>query len=645
MAGLIFPLWRGWGKEMKITTRQLAKSEFIAMSQSDMMLSQKPPIRKAIVITLAILLCLPSALAQAQGIYPTNWDYYSQLEARRQVILSALAGQTWMEGDDFRRRVYLGVVKLHTGVDSETGLQYLWDSVNDSAHWGSFNVYSIMDAVLRFEDKLPPEWVAKAKRQLAYHFRSDKGFTENHKLQYRTARYLYGQTWPRGPVFGDGMTPVEAMNEAESWIDDWIDRTVSVGMYEFDSVNYHSLYYLCLTTLYDFSKDPLMKRKAWMMMQLLLADWAPEYLEGNWIGAHSREKYNQVTHTVLNCGTAIPFGYLFFGDSSFHPELPETYFVGLAAVQGFKPLWIIGSIATDRSEPYVHKETKAPRRGLGINKGNMPVWKYDYVTRDYALGSSYGDISAVENHRWDLTWTSPKDGSTCFFINPSYSAKQLLTYFADAPDKIIANILRQRPYYKDRNKWVEGSPFEEVFQHQNTLIALYNIPEDERNGHVNGFFSKIIKHRVEHPSGWIFCMADSVYFAVKTLMKGIWHEEDDHYRLTLNSRQTGVVMEVANKSQYSSFEAFQQQIMGNRLQIDMEALRVVYTNSNGDRLDFTHGKDRLINGEKVIFDNWPLFGGPFVKAKKESKLIEIQYGVEKVVLNFNNYDVKFEGIE
>jgi len=593
---------------------------------------------------IILSICFLTASLRAQGKYLTNWDYYTQLEERRQVILAGLAGQTWKEGDDHRRRVYLGVVKLFTGVDRENGLKLLNDAINDPIHWGCFNVYSIMDAILRIGDQLPPQLIEKAKFQLATHFGEDKGFTENHKLQYRTARYLFGQTWPEGPIFADGMTPLEAMQEAQNWVDDWIDRTVSAGQLEFDSVNYHSLYYLCMTTIYDFAKDPLMKRKAWMMMQILIADWAPEYLKGNWIGAHSREKYNQVIHTILNCGVSIPFGYLFFGDSHYHPELEETYYVGLAAVQGFRPLALLGNIATDRSQPYIHKETKAPRQGFGINTSDLPTWKYSYVTKDYALGSSYGDITAVENHRWDITWVSEKDGSTCFFINPSYSKEQLLKYFDDDPDKIVDNIVRQRPYYKDPNKWIEGSPFEELFQHENTIIALYDIPEKERNGRVNGFYSKIIEERIQDQSGWLFCQTDSIYFAVRMLTEFEWHEEKDHFQVTMNNRRTGVIMEVAQQAEFSSFEAFQNRIKNNDLFIEMNKLHIVYRNSRGDNLDFTYPDKRKLNGKEIAFENWPLFSGPFVNAKKGTKIIEIKYGREKVILDFNDFSVNMESL-
>ncbi len=575
----------------------------------------------------------------AQGLYPTNHNYYSQLEERQKVIASAIASQAWKSGDDYRARIYLGIVKIATGIDKQRGLELLQEAVDDSLHWWCFNVYSMMDGLLRIRDLLPPDLIEKAKMRLCTHFGEDKGFTENHKLQYRTARYLFGQTWPDYTNFSDGSTPTAAKDEAEIWIDNWINRTTTVGQMEYDSLNYMQIYLLVLNSLYVFAENSEMKQKAWMMMQLLLADWATEYLNGNWIGGHSREKYNQVTHTILNCGVAIPLGYLYFGNSHFVPELPEMYFSGLSAIQGFRPLAMLGNIATDRAKPFIHRETKAPRRGFGINTSDLPIWKYDYVTKDYALGSTYGDLTAVENHRWDLTWTSERDGSICFFINPSFSKDQLLKYFDDEPNRILGNILRQRPYYEDKNKWVEGSQYEKLLQHENTIIALYDIPKKERNQHVNGFFSKIIEERSEE-NDWIFSRTDSIYFAVKTLTKGKWYGEKDHFRLTLNKRKTGVIMEVAQISEYLSFSDFKSQIKSNSLKIDLKNMQVIYTNSRGDKLDFMFPDKRFVNKEKIFFGNWQLFDGPFIRAKKGSKVFEIRYEGEVVVLDFNDFSVK-----
>lgn len=588
--------------------------------------------RRILVLLLFVVLWLP-IIIRAQPNFSNDEEYYRGLELRQERIISELAGQSWEEGMDYRKRIYLGIVKVYSGIDGETGLQYLEDAVNDSVHWGFFDLYSFMEAIYRLGNKLPQDLILKAKERISKNFKEDKGFTENHKLQYRTAAYLYGQKWPDDPVFNNGESPAEAKKEAEEWIYNWIDRTLRNGMYEFDSVNYFSLYFLCFASLSDFAEDPVMKKKAWMMMNLMLADMAVDYLKGNMTGSHSREKFNQVTHTRFNCGTAIPFAYLFFGGSEFYAELPETYYVGLAAVQAFKPLSIIAGIATDRSVPYIQREKKASRKGLGICTLDIPVWKYNYMSRNYSLGSSNGDISAIEYHKWDLTWVSENDGSTCFFINPSNSAERLLKFFDAPADKIVDAILSERPYYDNPEKWIEPSEYEKLFQHKNTIIVLYDIPDNEINTHVNGFFPKIIEEKIEK-EGWIFCRADSIYFAVKPITKGQWLERSNHNILRLNDRKTGVIMEIAERSDYSSFRNFIKKILKNDLQVDYDDLRVIYTNSEGDKLDFKYPDSRYLKGWIYDVYSSKIFEGPFINSGHVGRLIEISYKEQKLILDF-----------
>lgn len=569
----------------------------------------------------------------AQPNFSSEKEYYQNLKIRQEKIISDLANQRWEEGNDYRKRIYLGIVKVYSGIDEQTGLQYLEDAINDSIHWGFFDLYSFIEAIYRLEDKLPKDLILKAKKRISQNFKEDKGFTENHKLQYRTAAYLYGQKWPGDNIFNSGESPSEAKKEAEEWIFKWIDRTLRNGMYEFDSVNYFSLYFLCFSSLSDFAEDPVMKKKAWKMMHLMLADMAVDYLKGNMTGSHSREKFNQVTHTKFNCGTAIPFGYLFFGDSEFFVELPETYYAGLAAVQAFKPQPIIASIATDRSIPYVQKEKKAPRKGLGISCLDIPVWKYNFMSRNYSLASSYGDISAVENHRWDLTWVSENDGSTCFFINPSNSAERLSKFFDVSTDKIVDAIQSQRPYYINPQKWIEGSEYEKLFQYKNTIIVLYDIPEKETNSHVNGFFSKIINKKTEK-NGWIFCSTDSIYFAIKPLTQGQWIENPDHYILKLNNRKTGIIMEIAEQSDFSSFKKFTETILSNKLIINNKNLTVNYTNSEDVHLEFKYPDKRYLNGKELNVYSNKIFEGTFINSKNHGMFIEINYKDKNLILDF-----------
>ncbi|MCF7688536.1 MAG: hypothetical protein K9M98_02065 [Cephaloticoccus sp.] len=590
----------------------------------------------------ASLLFTTASMLPAQGIYPSDKAYRNQFSERCETVRQIMARKAWFEGEDSRMRIYLGVVKLATGIDTETGLKYLEDAVNDSHQaWGCFETYPFMDGVLRLGDKLPPELVEKIHARLAASFTDDFGFTDNHMLQFRTARYLYGQTWPEGPNLADGSTPVEARQEAAAWIEHWIDATIARGMFEYDSPNYHHLYLLCFTSLYEYAQDEHIRQKAWMMMQVLLADWATEYLDGNWVGAHSREKYNQVLHTREHTGAATQFGRLFFGGAPLRLDLDESYFISLAALQEFQALPMLGNMATDRSHPYVLRELKAPRRGVNM-VDRAPTWKYTYVEREFAVGSSWGDLTDVEQHRWDLTWVSPEDGSTCFFINPSYSAKQLVRYFDTPVDQIVADIVHQRPYYADPNKWIEGSPYEDVCQHENTVIAIYDIPPDASRQHINGFFPHLIKERREE-NGWILARADNIYFAVWTSAPGAWHPEKTYDRLTINHPKTAVILEAVAADQETSFDDFCARILASHPTFDEQWLTATYTSSRGHRMYFTHHGLRKVDGVITNLNTWPIFEGPWMNSIPGTGIVTLQYGREKYTFDFDAATVRPDG--
>jgi len=584
-------------------------------------------------LLLGVLILASSVTSHGQGLYPDDADYRSQFLARCAQTRETMARQTWEPGVDSRMRIYLGVVKLATGTDAAAGLRYLEDAVADrTREWGSFETYAFMDAVLRLGPKLPAVLVEEIRTRLAKSFKTDFGFTDNHMLQYRTARLLFGQTWPEGPALADGSTPARSQRESAAWIERWIDTTVSRGMYEYDSPNYHHLYLLCFTSIYEYAQDERLRKKAWMMLQVLLAEWATEYLEGVWVGAHSREKFNQVLHTREHTGAATQFGRLFFGGAPMRLDLAETYYIALGSLQAFECLPMIGRMATDRSRPFVLRELKAPRRGPGIAYGE-PTWKYTYVTPEFAVSSSWGDLTDVEHHRWDLTWVSPQDGATCFFINPSYSARQLLRYFPKSPDLIVADIVRQRPYYADPNKWVEGTPHEDVWQHENAVIALYDIPPDEARQHINGFFPQIIAERREE-AGWIFARADGIYFAVWTSVPGTWHPEKGYDRLTLRHPKTAVILEAVAAREEKDFDSFCARLRQNRPEFDEKTLTAVYTSSRGHRIQFTHRGARSVDGVAANLSEWPLFEGPWMNARAGTGVITLQHGTERVTLDF-----------
>ena len=59
----------------------------------------------------------------------------------------------------------------------------------------------------------------------------------------------------------------------------------------------------------------------------------------------------------------------------------------------------------------------------------------------------------------------------------------------------------------------------------------------------------------------------------------------------------------------------------------------------GDVLDVRYGETPLVNGEPVDYGAWPLFEGPFLRAERGSRTLEIRYGRARRVLDFNTLTI------
>src|ERR1700682_513286 len=98
------------------------------------------------------------------------------------------------------------------------------------------------------------------------------------------------QMWPEqsGEEWHTGKSSEETLREAAGWIESWVRLTTTRGQGEYDSPHYMGLYFLSMSYLAVRSGYPAMKKRAAMMLDYLIADYAAENLDGIYVGAHSR---------------------------------------------------------------------------------------------------------------------------------------------------------------------------------------------------------------------------------------------------------------------------------------------------------------------------------------------------------------------
>ena len=594
---------------------------------------------KSIIPILSVLLLI------CAGIIPMRAQTAAtQFEQRRQRLLDVVS----QERD---RGFFTVTAKFITGRDKEWALAMLDSLTTDESIGGMFYSYSAIGTYLRLQDQLPDS--LKRKIRQAYRERTMyRGDTENHWVMYYTGLYLAAQTWPnenRSQWF-NGKSSTENFKEAEGWLNRWMNIASTIGQGEFDSPTYFVVFMTPMLTLSEYARDPVMKRKAQMMVDLLFADYAVDHLGGNYCGGHARDYPDDIINP-LSAPTAL-WAWLYFGEpktelwseARYRPRYRGGWETVVGAVSSYRLPEVIYGIATDRSKPYVETETKRVRNVIRFGMDKNPlVYKYMYMTGSYALGSLQGGIlQPIQQHTWDVTYISEKANNTIFTLHPFYSGKELAMFFPEEQKFLSDDVNRYHLVYTDPNKWNSSSPYEQTFQHKNAIIVLYNIDKEVRHSHIDGFFPKTLNERTEDPSGWIFCRAGSVYVAFFPLKPYEWIEEKVNWRWRSNVLKNSVVTEVGSSEEDGSFGEFQKRIIRSKpaLSEDDKTLTVQYRTRAGDEMKFTYGGERILNGKKLDFKTYKLFNGPFIQSERGSGIVRMLSRGQVRELDFNKVVIK-----
>ena len=474
-----------------------------------------------------------------------------------------------------------------------------------------------------------------------------RGDTENHWAMYYASMYLVAELYPDdGPeTWFNGKSSRENMAEAVDYLTHWMDLTTTQGQGEYDSPGYMSFYVAPMAMLAGFSKAPAMRQRGRMMLEYLLADFFAETVDGVHVGASARIYPNPLLNRSLENGRA--HAWLLFGNTPF--ALRGEAF--LVAVSGFEPSAILHGLATDRRAPYLERELKRTRhriRGaaVGATQRNVPIYKQTYVAPTYAVGSTQGGaeggtLQPIQQHTWEAVWRLPDPTvgqNMLFTVHPYYQPEEGAMYFAEPYEMVNDLIARSKTEYTSPTKWTGGSPYEQVAQADDAVVALYDIPESDPNGSISGFFGATLADRVDDASGWIFARggAGGAYLAYRPLAPYEWRDaEGGAKRLFSPHRKNGAVVQVAPASAYASFDAFQAAVRALPLAMDLSGSpRVRFTTLRGAALDVTFGQTPRIGGQAVDLANWPLYDSPFLHAAPGSSRLEMRYGPLRRTLDF-----------
>jgi hypothetical protein len=475
-----------------------------------------------------------------------------------------------------------------------------------------------------------------------------RGDTENHWVMYYTTMHLMADLWPDEGAdrWFNGKPSAEISAESRAWLLHWMDLTTTIGQGEYDCTHYIGEYAIPMLYLATWARDPAMRQRGRMMLDWIFADFAVETLDGIYIGSHARtddttvlEKWNALSSYFAwlllgNCPAPAAYGGwgIYFSLLADRYELPE----------------VIYRIGTDRAGAYTHTERKRTRhRWRNSDVRNAPVFKTAFITPDYALGSDQGGLlQPIQQHSWDLTWAVPDPRgvhNTIFSVQPFYGAEELMMYFAEMPDYMPASVTFQgKPTYISEGKLLGGSPYEQIFQQDDALITLSDIPASAPWKQLNGFFSKDLARLEEDASGWIFAQGGRVFIAYRPLAPYEWRPlEKGGKRLLSLHAKNGTILQAVAAREFASWEEFKNKIRALPLTIALEPTpRVAFTTLRGKNIEAAYGAAPRVDGRMIDHaKEWKLFAGPYLNAEVGSRVLTLTHGRLKRVLDFNTLTI------
>lgn len=610
------------------------------------LLSLAGPLPLAVPVLAVLLLAAPVQSQTNDPEIPNAGELDRALQQRRDSLIAFYAGRA--DPSDLTQGGYFEVAaNLYRRQNLEWAVARL-DSLMVAPRGDMFWMYPFVTVMYAGQDVLP-EATQRKMRDLWRTYHPYRGDTENHWALYYASLYLAAQMYPDEPgsAWFNGKSSQENLDEAEEYLRSWTDLTTTMGQGEYDSPHYMRVFLAPMAMLFAYAEDPAMRQRASMVLDYLIADFAAESLHGLSGGAHSRI-YEREVIVPWRAAGASRMAWLLFGNTPFASSGESL----IVALSGYAPGPLLHGIATDRSRPYVHRELKRTRHRMRYSDvRNAPVYKYTYVRPEYVLGSTQGGLlQPIQQQTWSLIWNvdDPREErNTLFSLHPYSSPTELGTYFAELPEFVTELVTRSKAEYDSPDKLTGGSPYEQVVQHEDALIALYNIEPGTRFEHVNAFFSADLTEVEGDPSGWIFARGGDAYIAYHPLapytfepQADVWDSTLVHRRLVSPHLKNGAVVQVAPASQFASMEAFQAAVRALPLETHTAPVPSVrFTTLSGDRMEAAYGETPRINGTLVDYAGWPLYEGPFMTAAPGSRTLDLHYGPMHRRLDFNTLSV------
>lgn len=393
----------------------------------------------------------------------------------------------------------------------------------------------------------------------------------HHEAKYTAAKLIFGRLFDDEELLEDGRHSLEMT----------LEHIRGKGMPEYGSLPWFWHWVQAFTCAWELEEDSGIKGTLGGMLDYLWNERSQWYLQGAWVGAHSRGW----PHDVPADGNLL-HDYVQFGDFRLPAEMPRTEYAGFLYYAA--PEKAVSAALNREEAVEVRRQTEKVVEGAADRQ--PPLHSYAYITRDYAAGGIWERVEEFDNEQ--LRWAYSLPVGAAEGVNRLY-------FFHPGPGYHAGDPRHQSPYM-------------EVLYHKNSILSLFPVPE----GEPAAIIGVLPKGEWIKTATSLFGYAGNVYFAVYLSHGYELLERPDYLEVIAVGIPGGVAVEALGVSQaaelgISGLEAF---AAAAALQPPVftagAVLSAEYTSMVGkEHLQLSTDLDRTalkaeINGMPVSFDNY-----------------------------------------
>ena len=445
--------------------------------------------------------------------------------------------------------------------------------------------------------------------------------SENHHIQrfyaaWHFAKFLMKHPKYKSLKYDDGYTASTHYKVWNRYIKEWVRERGRKGLFvEMANDSYGLETLKGVYNFYDFG-DPELKKLSESLLDLYWAAWAQEQINSVRAGAKSR------VYPYEAAKGETPFqkiAWYYLGTNNINAPYNNLYTLITSGYRMPEEIMDIALNPKDRGD-YVIKQRTLGRAEKGFftppsyhvleNKGLV---RYTYCTPHFMAGSFFCEALPYED--WVMISSQNRWVGVIF------------------DDDVNARIYAECKTGKDNRAynqfWCVQNKGSMIFQKLDTTICSRGSYE------MRLWISKVGLMNRTFKDNWIFLESNGAYVAMKCVGTSYQLQEEERGTwLVGKDMYAPVILEVAKKEDYVSYEDFQNKIIGLKCIIGNKKLD--YSSLSGAKLTLPLDYKGLPSIDDKPIETTPSMGmeSPFVQSQFNSGIVKIKNGNNEMILDF-----------